>query len=260
MRKQYEHCEKKNENYKPCPPGPPGPPGPRGPKGERGLEGYPGCPGHPGPPGPQGCPGRDGLPGKQGEQGICGEQGPQGLQGEQGLQGIQGPQGPQGIQGEPGSEIILQPYANSNIIGLQDIPHGGAVTFPLLSQIGDYYTNGVEYDGIDTFTIVKSGIYSLTCILSLAHSNSQNNTFYIELNNVSPVAGTANLGTEGQIVLTRVGFFAEDTTIRIVNGSGHTVRLENAPINSSSTGHLSIFRFADGGIEPVTTAESIQNH
>jgi hypothetical protein len=139
---------------------------------------------------------------------------------------------------------------NSNIKDAQSVAYKSAVKFPRISDTPDeYYANGIEYDGIDTFTIKYSGLYSLTCVLSLDVNNPPENTFYIELNKTSPVAGTANLGTTGQVVLTRVGYFEAGTTIRIVNGSEHTVKLCNAPENGSSTGHLALFRFADDGIQ-----------
>jgi hypothetical protein len=138
---------------------------------------------------------------------------------------------------------------NSNILGVQSIQRNGAVTFPpIASTPADYYGEGIDYNGSDTFKILQDGLYSLTCVLSLAAGNPAGSTFYVELNRASPVAGTANMGTGGQIVLTRVGFFAAGTTLRIVNGSQHTVTLENSPANHSSTGHLSLFRFADGGV------------
>jgi hypothetical protein len=141
---------------------------------------------------------------------------------------------------------------------VQSIPSGGAVKFPAISETPkEYLANGIEYDGTDTFTIKYAGLYSLTCILSLDVGNPADNTFYIELNKTTPVAGTANLDTTGQIVLTRVGYLEAGTTIRIVNGSGHTVKLCNSAANSSSTGHFSLFRFADDGIEKRTAKKSV---
>ena len=58
----------------------------------------------------------------------------------------------------------------------------------------------------------------------------------------------------GEIAITRVGFFSAGTAIRIVNGSAHPVTLRNATRNGSSTGHLSLFRFADNG-----TAENLDS-
>ena len=154
-----------------------------------------------------------------------------------------------GDKGDPCPvEPILQPFINSNILGIQTIPHGGAVVFPpIASTPQDYYAEGIEYDGVDTFKIIYPGLYSLTCVLSL-DTDSPDNTFYIEINKVSPVAGTANMGKTGQIVLTRVGYFTAGTTLRIVNGSGHPVTLSNASMSKSSTGHLALFRFADDGV------------
>jgi hypothetical protein len=152
----------------------------------------------------------------------------------------------------------LQAFVNTNIKDVQSVPNKSAVKFPNISETpSEYYANGIEYDGIDTFTIKYAGLYSLTCILSLDVNNPPDNTFYIELNKTSPVAGTANLGTTGQVVLTRVGYFDEGTTIRIVNDSGHAVKLCNAQANGSSTGHLSLFRFADNGIENQTTKKGV---
>ena len=238
-------------------PGIPGLPGRTGATGSQGLQGPQGIQGETGPQGATGASGRPGptgstgRPGSTGPQGIRGETGPQGIQGETGAQGIQGGTGPQGIQGEtgpPGPQQISQPFMNANIIGVQHVDNGYAVTFP---QIGDtpanYYGEGVEYNGTDTFTITMTGLYSLTCVLSLADNNQSDNTFYVELNG-SPVAGTANMGASGQITLTRVGMFTAGTEIRIVNGSGHPVIIKNAIGNPSSTGHLSLFRFAHEGV------------
>jgi len=206
--------------------GPPGPPGPRGPRGCLGAPGYPGVPGPQGPPGAQG------------------DTGPMGPKGET---GATGPQGPPGVV-----TPILQPFINSNITGVQVIPPGNAVSFPAINLTPqEYYAAGVLYDGVDTFTIMHPGLYSLTCVLSLAETGGVvDNHFYIELNNVSSVAGSANMGASGQITLTRVGNFSKNTTIRIINGSAHTVTLAGSARNSSSTGHFSMFRFADGEIAP----------
>jgi hypothetical protein len=81
-------------------------------------------------------------------------------------------------------------------------------------------------------------------------ANAQSgNTFYIEVNKLSTVAGTANLSSAGQIVLTRVGYHAAGTQLRIVNGSAHAVKLVPASTSASSAGHMSLFRFADDAIE-----------
>ena len=137
---------------------------------------------------------------------------------------------------------------NANIIGAQSVDPSMSVSFPDVSDTpANYYGEGIEYNEPDIFTINTPGLYSITCVLSLADGNPPDNTFYIELSGRS-VAGTANMGTVGQIVLTRVGFITAGTTIRIVNGSDHTVDLENSAMNVSSTGHLSIFKFADTGV------------
>jgi len=146
-------------------------------------------------------------------------------------------------------EPILQPFLNTNVKGLQTLANGEAVTFPTLNETpAEWLARGIEYNGTDTFTIVHPGLYSLTCVLSLDNDRGDN-TFYIQLNGSSPVAGTTNMGQEGQIVLTRVGYFAAGTTIRIVNGSGHAVTLRNATANGSGTGHMSLFRFANDGLD-----------
>jgi hypothetical protein len=174
--------------------------------------------------------------------GQIGPTGPTGPQGNHGLDGQTGPTGP------TGPSFIAQPFANANITGTQVIPDRGAVTFPLLSQISQYYLNGINYNGTDTFTITHAGIYSLTCALSLNADNVAGSTFLIEINGESTVAPAANLGTVGPIVLIRVGYYAAGTTLRIINGSGHTVTLSYACGLTSNTGHLSLFRFADDGI------------
>ena len=176
--------------------------------------------------------------------GPQGETGPEGAKGDKGDAGPTGPMGPKGDKGE--CEPIKQPFINSNIKGKQVIPKGGSVKFPPLNEMPQqYYASGIEYDGDDTFTIKFAGIYSLTCVLSLANDNLQDNHFYIELNKTSPVAGSVNLGTMGQVTLTRVGYFATGTTIRIINASRHAVTLSHSAESISSTGHLSLFRFAD---------------
>ena len=178
-----------------------------------------------------------------------GSEGSQGPQGERGPEGPQGPQGPQGQQGERGLDgetgPVLQPFVNSNIKGKQIVKDGGAVTFPLKNETpNEYFASGIDYNGVDTFTIKYAGLYSLTCVLSL-DTDKSDNTFYIELNKSIPVASTANMGNKGQLVLTRVGYLAAGTTVRIVNGSGFPVTLSNASSLLNSTGHLALFRFAD---------------
>ena len=138
---------------------------------------------------------------------------------------------------------------NSNIMDVQDILTGEAVHFPPLGDTPtEYYGEGIEYNCIDTFTIKTTGLYSLTCVLSIHDATDEDTCFYVELNGTSPVAGTAHLGNSGQLVLNRVGQLLADTTVRIVNGSGHTIKLANATGNTSSTGHFSLFKFADAGV------------
>ena len=250
-----------------CPPHPiPGPPGPPGPQGRPGPPGRPGTTGSIGPQGPQGIQGADGVTGPQGPQGIqgvtgtdgvTGPQGPQGIQGVTGADGATGPQGQQGVTGPTGTCECVQPYMNANIMGTQIIQSGDPVTFP--DSVGsptNYYGEGVDYDGGDTFTITIAGIYSLTCVLSLAEGNPPGSTFYVEYSN-NPVAGTANMGASGQIVLTRVGYFPEGATIRIINGSSHTVTIQNAPENGASTGHFSLFKFADLSVDRLIPPSDI---
>ena len=229
-----------------------GPPGPRGPKGDPGPIGCPGWPGKQGPAGERGPQGDPGKQGPAGPQGMQGEVGPQGMQGIQGMQGDTGPQGIQGEvgpQGPPGSsEPILQPFLNSNILGVQDIPSRGAVEFPEIDDHANYYASGIGYNGIDAFTILQAGLYSLTCVLSLSTNNLPHSHFYIEINGTSPVAGSANMAAQGQVTLTRVGNFTAGTVLRIVNGTNHSVILSNPPESISGTGHLSLFRFADGEV------------
>jgi hypothetical protein len=212
--------------------------GEKGDKGDKGDQGEPGVDGAKGDKGDTGEPGADGAKGDKGDQG------------EPGADGAKGDKGDQGEKGEPCQEdlSILQPFVNANIKNKQTIPNKGAVTFPKLNEApGDWYSSGIGYNGTDTFEIIYPGLYSITCVLSL-DTDMTNNTFYIELNGVSSVAGAANIGKTGEIVLTRVGYFNAGTTIRIVNGSGHPVTIANATENISSTGHLAMFRFADNEI------------
>lgn len=204
-----------------------------------------------GPTGPTGLAGPTGPTGSQGRPGLPGLPGRTGATGPAGLQGNMGPTGPQGIQGTTGPsgpQYIEQPFMNANIMGAQSVDQGDPVSFPDESETpAQYYGEGIDYEEHYTFTTTMSGLYSITCVLSLANGNPPDNAFYIELNG-NPVAGTANMGNHGQITLTRVGFLAAGTTIRIINGSDHTVDLENSSVNVSSTGHFSIFRFADAGV------------
>jgi len=233
-----------------CCPHPEGPKGDKGDKGDDGDKGEKGEKGDKGDDGDKGEKGEKGDKGDKGDNGKDGKDGEPGEKGPKGDDGKPGEKGPKGDNGECGP--LLQPYINSNIKGKQTIPSGSAVTFPPLNETPtEYLGEGIEYNGSDTFKILYPGLYSITCILSLDVDNQPDNTFYIELNKNSPVAGTSNLGTVGQIVLTRVGYFAAGTTLRIVNGSGHPVKLNHASKNSSGTGHLALFRFADQGIESV---------
>jgi len=184
-----------------------------------------------------------------------GPAGADGMDGATGPQGIPGPVGPQGIPGERGPtgsvSPLLQPFMNSNIKGKQIIPNGGAVKFPGLSETpGQFHGEGIEYDGEDTFTIKQAGLYSLTCVLSLDNGNLPDNTFNIEIDG-NIVAPAANLAGTGEVVLTRVGYYAEGTKLRIINHSGHAVTLNNSSATNSSTGHLALFRFADSGTEKI---------
>jgi hypothetical protein len=237
--------------------------GEKGDKGKPGLDGAQGAQGEKGEKGEKGDKGKPGLDGAQGAQGEKGDKGDKGEKGEPGLDGAQGAQGEKGDKGDKGEKgepgldgeachetaPILQPFVNSNIKNKQTIPPKGAVTFPKIDETpSEWLASGIGYNGADTFEIMYSGLYSITCVLSLDTALT-NNTFYIELNRASPVAGAANIGTTGEIVLTRVGYFSAGTTIRIVNGSSHAVTIANATDNISSTGHLAMFRFADNMIE-----------
>jgi hypothetical protein len=44
-------------------------------------------------------------------------------------------------------------------------------------------------------------------------------------------------------------YFTAGTTLRVVNGSSHSVTLAPSAVNIESTGHLMLFRFADAGAE-----------
>jgi len=196
--------------------------------------------------GPQGLEGPQG-PGSTGDKGEPGPQGPAVSKGDKGDKGEPGPQGP---PYEPGP--VYQPYLNANIMGKQIIPGGGAVTFPSTSEVPPkYYSEGIDYNGTDTFTIKIPGLYSLTCVLSVYGSPDAAPTdiltFAVELNNTL-TSGTALPASSGQIVLTRVGYFAAGATLRIINASKYSVMLINADENICSTGHLSLFKFADNGV------------
>lgn len=208
-----------------CCRGPQGEPGPQGKQGERG------------PAGPKG------EPGPQGPQGEPGERGPQGEQGLKGEQGEIGPVGPKGEPGETGP--VLQPFVNSNIRLTQTIPTNGSVKFPDAADTANLVIHGIEYNGSDTFTILKPGLYALVCALSLDNNNPSDNVFSIDVNGVL-LAPAANLGQTGPILLNRVNYYTAGSTVRIVNRANHTVVIKNATADFSSAGHLSLYRFADG--------------
>jgi hypothetical protein len=123
-----------------------------------------------------------------------------------------------------------------------------------LSETAHWYANGIGYDGTDTFEILTSGVYSLTCVLSLDDGNPPDSCFYIEVNGTAPVASSSSYATTGQITIIRVGYHVAGTTLRIVNASDHAVTLKTSTRTNSGAGHLSMFAFADNGIINLTSA------
>lgn len=137
-------------------------------------------------------------------------------------------------------EPILQAYANANIEA-QVVAAGAAVTY------GSNTTAGFTFNGSDTFTASRSGIYALTVVLNLAAGNQAGVSFGVSINGGDFVAPSTNAGTVGQLTVIRVANTAAGSAIRIVNTASVSATLANAPSIGGSAGHLMIFRIADGG-------------
>lgn len=113
-----------------------------------------------------------------------------------------------------------------------------------------YYTNstsGVTFNGTDTFTITREGLYYLDVTLNIV-STTANSTFGISINGGDIVAPSSNASTTGQISVIRVGNYSVNDTIRIVSKSPNSVDLKNGTSVLGSAGHLALFRFADARI------------
>ena len=95
-----------------------------------------------GPQGPRG------LQGETGATGATGPQGPQGVQGETGATGATGPQGPQGAQGEQGNPALIRTVIDTVSIEpvISTTANRPRANFSRVVQIGDVYTNYVQYD------------------------------------------------------------------------------------------------------------------
>lgn len=72
-------------------------------------------------------------------------------------------------------------------------------------------------------------------------------------NVATPAAPAANSGTNGPISIIRVQNYAAGDTIQIRNSSTFGVSIVNAPNQTSSAGHVSIFRFAPGFLGTLIT-------
>ncbi len=192
--------------------------------------------------GPCGCGGSCCLPGPIGPTGATGATGPAGgptgPTGPTGAAGATGPTGPTGSVGP-----LLQPFSNANINGPQTIAGGAAIPFgPLNVQIVVF---GIDYNGVDLFTITNPGVYLLLCTLSFNPGTPVGTSFAIQLNGAS-VAPACNTGTDGQISLVRTGIYAVGDTIRIVNQSANAVTLQHGNTASlSDAGHFCLIRIAD---------------
>ncbi|MED2216670.1 exosporium leader peptide-containing protein [Bacillus thuringiensis] len=174
-----------------------------------------------------------------GPTGPKGATGPQGIQGEPGAIGPTGPQGVQGIQGEPGAVgPILQPFVNSSIFS-QTIAVNG-----LLNIRGVITTSGVDFNGVDTLTIITPGLYYLDVVLNLSTETPANSQFQVFLNGIT-VAPIGNANTGGPMSLSRVAMYSTGNTVSIRNGSRHPVTIVDG-VSLSSAGRFSFFRFADG--------------
>jgi hypothetical protein len=82
----------------------------------------------------------------------------------------------------------------------------------------------------------------------LADNSQPSDCFYVQINRASLVAGSSNMQGVGQIAINQVAYYDQDTQIRIVNASGHSVMLDSAG-NGDAAGHLSMYRFADNSLE-----------
>jgi len=151
--------------------------------------------------------------------------------------------GSTGAIGPTGPSYIRQPFANLNIAE-QSIANLGAVTYSAAGAA----INGLDYTDTNTFTVKTPGIYVLECVLNLAADNDPGNDFAISLNNnlINAVAPAASAANAGPIVIIRVQSYLANTTVKIINRSGHNIRLANG-INAGSAGHFIFYRIADAG-------------
>lgn len=111
---------------------------------------------------------------------------------------------------------------------------------------------GISFNGVNTFTILQSGLYYLNHTLNFAPGTPAQSHFEVLLNASAPRASGSNAGTVGPVSLIRVQNYSTGNTIAITNYSPNPVTIQNALDISGkgeetfSTGHFSFFRFADG--------------
>jgi len=134
---------------------------------------------------------------------------------------------------------------NSNI-GPQTIPAKGFV-----ENYGSMALVGIDFDGINTFTVLQPGLYHLQVTLNMATTNAPDSIFSVAING-SPVffAPSSNADTGGQISIIRTQRYAAGAQIQIRNNSVSDVEIVNGipgELPTSSAGHICFFRFADGG-------------
>lgn len=130
--------------------------------------------------------------------------------------GPTGPGGPTGTTGAGGEigptgpQIILQPFANTNI-GSQTIPNLGNVNFSGGTTIG------IPFNGTDTYSITQAGAYVQHCILNISAESLPDNIFVVLLKEdtetEAETAPSSNSGTSGQISVVCVGIYSVGDTI-----------------------------------------------
>jgi len=104
--------------------------------------------------------------------------------------------------------------------------------------------NGVGFNDTDTFTVTNAGVYALQCVLNLANNNAEGTLFSVRVNNQN-FAPASNARNAGPLVLIRVSYYDEGTTVRIMNRSGHNVLIAEDGTTNGSGGHFCLYRIAD---------------
>ena len=109
------------------------------------------------------------------------------------------------------------------------------------------YVSGAGFNGTDTFTVITPGVCALQCVLNLANGNAEGTLFSVRINNGN-VAPASNARNAGPLVLIRVQHYTANTTVSIMNRSGHNVLIAEDGTTEGSGGHFCLYRIADNRV------------